>query len=101
MYKLFLITVLISSCRELKNTEEFNVTEPNTQEVFKNIEIIDERKMDNHEELKRLQDFGAAYAKEMDTWSDEYRKWFVDNFFYLRGQIKIPKEPMTPPPSKY
>ena len=101
MYKLFLITVLISSCREFINTEEFNGTETNAHEAFKNIEIINERKTDNQEELKKLQDFGAAYAKEMDTWSDEYRKWFVDNFFYVRGHIKIPTEPMTPSPSKY
>ena len=52
-------------------------------------------------ELSKLQSFGAAYAKEMSTWSEEYRVWFVKNFFYVRGEIKIPTEPMTPPPPKY
>jgi len=52
-------------------------------------------------ELSKLQAFGDAYAKEMSTWSEEYRVWFVKNFFYVRGQITIPTEPMTPPPPKY
>ena len=32
-------------------------------------------------ELSKLQAFGDAYAKEMSTWSEEYRVWFVKNFF--------------------
>ena len=82
MYKLLFIFFLTVSCRELKSTQTVNVREIK-------------------QELKKLQDFGDAYAKEMDTWSEEYRKWFVKNFFYVRGQIKIPTEPMTTPPPKY
>ena len=52
-------------------------------------------------ELQKLKAFGDAYAKEMSTWTKEYKKWFVENFFYVRGQIKIPKEPISAPPPKY
>ena len=52
-------------------------------------------------ELQKLKTFGDAYAKEMSTWTKEYKKWFVENFFYKRGEIKIPKEPISPPPPKY
>jgi len=84
MYKLLFMLFLTLSCRELKNTEAIH-----SKAIFE------------QEELKNLQDFGDAYAKEMDTWTEEYRKWFVENFFYVRGQIQIPSEPMTPPPPKY
>ena len=52
-------------------------------------------------EFQKLKTFGNAYAREMSTWSKEYREWFVQNFIYMRGQIKIPTEPMQPPPPKY
>ena len=52
-------------------------------------------------ELQKLKAFGDSYAKEMSTWTKEYKKWFVENFFYVRGQIKIPKEPISAPPPKY
>ncbi|MDG1842677.1 MAG: hypothetical protein P8I93_10045 [Crocinitomicaceae bacterium] len=52
-------------------------------------------------ELQKLKAFGDAYAKEMSTWTKEYKKWFVENFFYKRGEIKIPKEPISAPPPKY
>ena len=52
-------------------------------------------------ELQKLKAFGDAYAKDMSTWTKEYKKWFVENFFYVRGQIKIPKEPISAPPPKY
>ena len=100
MYKILFIFFLTVSCRELKGIQAVNGRE--LEDELKNTtEVINQRETHEKDELKKLQVFGDAYAKEMNTWSEEYRNWFVENFFYVRGQIKIPNEPMTPPPPKY
>ena len=84
MYKLIFILLITVSCRQYEHT--VSITHKEKYEAS---------------ELRKLQKWADDYAKEMDTWSEEYRKWFIDNFFYIRGKIIIPTEPTTPPPSKY
>lgn len=52
-------------------------------------------------EFQKLKTFGNAYAKEMETWSNEYREWFKKSFIHKRGAFNVPKEPIQPPPPKY
>ena len=52
-------------------------------------------------ELQKLKAFGDAYAKEMSTWTKEYKEWFKKTFVRKRGTFTIPKEPISAPPPKY
>ena len=52
-------------------------------------------------EFQKLKKFGNDYAKEMGTWSKEYREWFKKSFIHKRGSFTVPKEPIQPPPPKY
>ena len=87
MKQVFILLIIVSS------VTSYSQTKSKTDSALKT-------KKDSIE-LRKLKAFGDAYAKEMATWSEEYRVWFVKNFFYVRGQIIVPTEPMPPPPPKY
>jgi hypothetical protein len=40
--------------------------------------------------------FGAEYAQEMSTWSNERIEWFNQTFCHKRGHIRIPDKPIQP-----
>ncbi len=52
-------------------------------------------------ESQKLKTFLNDSAKEMETWSKEYREWFKKTFIRKRGSFTVPKEPIQPPPPKY
>ena len=52
-------------------------------------------------EFQKLKTFLNDSAKEMATWTKEYKEWFKKSFIHKRGTFTVPKKPIQPPPPKY